>query len=430
VVLVMCDQMQYQRQGTVDPLAYTPNLDRLSKEGVFFSHFYASNGQCVPSRASIQTGLYPHEAEVMIIQGFHGHTARLTGEDRTMGHVFRDAGYTTAYFGKCHFRTPQEELGYDHGGVGDRAQHPLSEGDRRIADAALAYLDSYDPDRPLFLTASFHMPHPPFEAIEAFLPQYPKGDLTLPESFLKDDLTGKPQFLQDHIRDGQHGALDEADLKDELQRYYTMISEVDRLFGLLRGALEAKGMWEDSVVAFTTDHGDMMGAHRMRKKGTIPYDEIFHIPMIFRFPRLDPPRRVVDDLAVNVSLPGTLIEAAGLEVPAEFRGGSLMPAIGREAHPKDEMIFYEHYGAYWGIHPFRVVQTREWKYVKYYGPDDTEELYNLKTDPAEVENLAGDPAAEQTRSFLEEAVDRWWRETGGKPFEYYESDAFKSSGTA
>ena len=424
----MCDQMQYQRQGTVDPVAYTPSLDRLAREGVFFSHFYASNGQCVPSRASIQTGLYPHEAEVMIIQGFHGHTARLTGEDRTVGHVFRDAGYTTAYFGKGHFGTPQEELGYDHGGVGERPGRPLSKGDREIADAALRYLDAYDPERPLFLTVSFHMPHPPFEAVETFLPRYPLEDLSLPESFYRDDLSSKPRFLQEHIRDGQHGALDEEDLRDELKRYYTMISEVDRLFGSLRAALESRGMWDDSVVAFTADHGDMMGAHRMRKKGTIPYDEIFHVPMIFRFPGGDPVRRVVDDLAVNVSLPGTLIEAAGMKVPAEFRGGSLMPAIGRREHPDDEMVFYEHYGAYWGIHPFRVAQTRDWKYVKYYGPDDTEELYNLKADPIEVENLAGDPAVESTRASLEEAVDRWWRETDGQPYEYYESDDFRNSG--
>ncbi|HEY4384252.1 MAG TPA: sulfatase-like hydrolase/transferase, partial [Ktedonobacteraceae bacterium] len=115
VLFFLCDQMQYQRQGRIDPHASTPNLDRLSEEGTSFSHFYAANGQCVPSRASLQTGLYPHEAGVMIIYGFHGHTAHLTGKQLTIGQVFRDAGYTTAYFGKQHFGISLKKLGYDHG---------------------------------------------------------------------------------------------------------------------------------------------------------------------------------------------------------------------------------------------------------------------------------------------------------------------------
>lgn len=105
VLFFMCDQMQYQRQGKIDSVAYTPNLDRLAEDGTFFTHFHSANGQCVPSRVSMQTGLYPHEAEVMIIYGFHNHTAHLTGEQKTVGHVFQDAGYTTAYYESEAFRT-------------------------------------------------------------------------------------------------------------------------------------------------------------------------------------------------------------------------------------------------------------------------------------------------------------------------------------
>ncbi len=139
VLLFLCDQMQYQRQGMVDPLACTPHLARLAAEGVFFTHQYCANAQCVPSRASLQTGLYPHEAGVMIIYGFHGHTARLTGDHLTVGHVFREAGYTTAYFGKTHFGTPLATLGYDRGSERG-ARPPLSAGDRAIVDDALALL--------------------------------------------------------------------------------------------------------------------------------------------------------------------------------------------------------------------------------------------------------------------------------------------------
>src|SRR5687768_17420026 len=186
VVLFICDQMQYQRQGRIDPAACTPNLDRLAAEVVFFTHYHASNGQCVPSRVSMQTGLYPHEAGVMIIYGFHGHTAHLTGEQRTLGHVFREAGYTTVYFGKTHFGTTLARLGYDHGSDGPapagadegegprgpvagadegegprgaasgRAARRNSRTDRAIVDEALAFLAAHDSSHPLFLTVSIH----------------------------------------------------------------------------------------------------------------------------------------------------------------------------------------------------------------------------------------------------------------------------------
>ncbi len=434
VLLLICDQMQYQRQGTIDPVARTPHLDRLAGEGVFFTHHHCANAQCVPSRASLQTGLYPHEAGVMIIYGFHGHTGRLTAEQRTIGHVLRDAGYTTAYFGKTHFGTPLVGLGYNHG-VERGARPPLSVGDQAIVDEALAFLAAHDPARPLFLTVSLHQPHPPFELVEEFASQYPPERLAIPPSYRLDDLSGKPPFQREHAS-GAHCYPDEDALRRELRAYYTMISNVDHLFGLVRAAFEARGMWDDTVVAFTADHGDMMGAHRLRLKGTLPYDELFRAPLTLRVPGRPVSRRVVDDLTVNVSLPGTLIEAAGLPLPATFKGGSLLPTLGRAAPPDNEEIFFEHYGAYWGLHPFRAIRVRdaargEWKFVKYYGEDLGEmELYDLASDPHEVVNRADDPALAALRADLEARVDAWWERTGGRDFAYYESPAFKLRGAA
>ena len=470
VVLFICDQMQYRRQGRVDPQAYTPHLDRLAAENVFFTHYHAANGQCVPSRVAMQTGLYPHEAGVMIIYGFHGHTAHLTGEQRTVGHVLRDVGYTTAYFGKTHFGAPLAELGYEHGWegrrpagadegegpgrranaadgpggrAGERAHRRNSATDRQIVDRALAFLAEHDPAEPLFLTVSIHEPHPPFEVVDAYAERFSENELRLPRSFYEDDLSGKPAYQREHALDGRHGYADagaenEARARDELRRYYTMIAHVDQLFGEVRAALEGKGMWDEAAVAFTSDHGDMMGAHRTRLKGTVPYDEIFRIPFVLKLPASAPrPRRqVVDDLAVNVSQPGTLVEAAGLPLPAELLGGSVVPLVYRERRPEREAVFYEHYGAYWGLHPFRAVRVRdarrgEWKLAKYYGPDSGEaELYDLAADPDELRNRAHEPELAAWRTDLERKVDEWWRRTGGRDFSYYESPEFKLSGAA
>jgi arylsulfatase len=455
VLLFICDQMQWQRQGWVDPVAYTPNLDRLADEGVFFTHVHSSNGQCVPSRVSMQTGLYPHEAGVMIIYGFHGHTAHLDGTQRTVGHVFRDAGYTTAYFGKTHFGIPLEDLGYEHGAEGplpsavddqegprgraaDRAPRRHSLVDRAIVDEALEFLGEHEPTQPLFLTVSVHEPHPPFELVEQFADRFPLGRLPVPPSFYEDDLTGKPAFQRAHALDSEHGHHDPQLLREELRRYYTMISHVDHLFGRVRTTLEERGLWDRTVVAFVSDHGEMMGAHRMRLKGTLAYDEIFRIPFIFKLPTRspEPKRRTVDDLGVNVSLPGTLVEAAGLPLPPEFRGGSLLGTLRRPRSPAREEIFFEHYGAYWGLHPFRAIRTRdaaggEWKFVKYFGPDAGEaELYDLAADPYEVHNRAEDLELASLRADLESRVDDWWLRTRGRDFAYYESPEFKLSGAA
>ena len=456
VLLFICDQMQQRKLGMHDPVSYTPELDRLAREGILYTHVHSSNGQCVPSRASMQTGLYPHEVGVMIIYGFHNHTAHLTGNERTVGHVFREAGYTTAFFGKTHFGTTLKNLGYDHGsegprggGEGERAarasgrRHRVSETDREIVDDALAFVLDHDPSQPLFLTVSIHQPHPPFEVVERFADRFGTDALPLPLSFRGDNLSDKPAFHCEHVADGRHGyptasAEDEQRLRAELRQYYTMIANVDALFGEVRAALEGKSMWQDTAALFTSDHGDMMGAHRMRLKGTIPYDEIFRIPFILKLPAdtPEPTRRVVQDLGCNVSQPGTLVAAAGLPVPADFKGGSLLPAAYRASAPAREEVFFEHYGAYWGLHPFRAVRVRdpergEWKLAKYYGPDTGEvELYDLRADPHEIMNRAHDRAVADWRGELEQRVDDWWEHTGGDDFDFYESPAYKLSGAA
>jgi len=302
--------------------------------------------------------------------------------------------------------------------------------DRAITDTTCRFLGEYDPSRPLFLTVSFQEPHPPFELVEEFADRYPLERLALPVSYYADDLATKPPFQRARNRDREHGdAAAESSMKRELRQYYTMISHLDACVGQVRAALEAKAMWEDTVVIFTSDHGDMMGAHRMRLKGTLPYDEVFVVPLLVRIPSMHFPRSVVDDLTVNVSVPGTLLEAAAIPYPAEFKGRSLLPAMRRTEHPKDEIMFFEHYGAYWGLHPFRAARTRRWKYIKYYGPDETDELYDMELDPYELRNKAADPDAADTKAELERRVDAWWAETGGRDFRYYETDTFKLSGS-
>ena len=442
VLVLMCDQMQASRMGFVDSVAHTPFLDRLAGEGVHFTHAFTCHGQCVPARASFQTGLYPHECGVMAIYGFHGHQARLTAKYQTLGHVFQEAGYQTAYFGKAHFGVPLADLGYQVDGgnysmddgearqLGLAHVPPALRPNYRACDQACDFLHNWDPDqRPLFMTFSTNLPHPPFFTEPAYADRFDPEHLELPPSFYAETFAAKPPFQQAHAHDGRHGALDENQLRGELAQYYTMIAAMDDHFSRIAQHFRRLGLWDNTLVLFCADHGDMMGAHKMRLKGTLPYDELYRIPCIVKPPAaVRPARRTVDDLVCSVQFPGTLIQGAGLERPAQFKNGSAYDLLFDDSRPAAEGIFYEHYAAYWGIHPFYARRTRTHKYVRYYGLDDAcEELYHLAADPDELHNQAANPAYAAVRAELSGQADAWWQATNGRDLAYYEAADFKAN---
>ena len=447
VLLLMCDQMQSHRMGFVDGIAQTPYLDSLAREGTHFPNAYTSHGQCTPSRAAMLTGRYPHECGVMVIKGFHGHQNRLRPEYRTTGHALSDAGYRTAHFGKLHVYAELDELGFEDGIVTDHMQvseqwaadrnlthvHPQLRNNYYAMEAARDYLRNWEDDgRPLFFTFSTNLPHPPFFHERDFAYGLPAAsELPLPRSFYEETFETKPAFQYDHAHDGGHGMHpeQEPDLRKELHEYYTMIGATDNHVGQIMDEFKRLGLWDNTMVIFVSDHGDMMGAHKMRLKGTLPYEELYRVPLIVKPPQgKGPAGHTAHELVSTVSLPATIARAAGLDEPALSRYGDFwdLATAGREeAPPERQRVYFEHYAAYWGLHPFYGIRTHRYKYVKYYGEDDTEELYDLLADPHELTNVADDPACDATRRELEADADQWWRNTDGRDAAYYESDTFR-----
>lgn len=444
VLILWCDQMQACRLGAVDRVAHTPFLDTLANEGTHLTHLISTHGQCVPSRASFMTGLYPHECGVMVNYGFHGHQNRLSRRQRTLGHVFSDAGYETAYFGKCHFGIPLGGMGFEHAFDYDARKIDDEEAetqgishvpgslrrDHVAAADAVEFLTSYEPgERPLFFVLSTNLPHPPFYSEPRFGELFPPEEMELPETFYSESFAGKPAFQQDHANDGRHGAVDEGNTREELSQYYSMIATMDEHCGQVAAEFKRMGMWDDTIVLFFSDHGDMMGSHRMRLKGTLPYDELYRVPGIVKLPRsAERSRSVVDDLVSSVQLAGTLVKAAGLPEEEVFAHGDFLGVLHHDDQPPaQEGVFFEHYAAYWGTHPFCGIRTRDYKYIRYYGVDATEEMYHLATDPNEIRNVAEDEAYSSKRRELADLTDTWWQTTGGRTAAYYESEHFKSN---
>ncbi len=452
ILILYADQMQHDRMGFVDGVAFTPNLDALAAEGVHFTHAITQHGQCVPSRAVLLTGQSAHECGVMVNYGFFGHQNRLTRNHRTFAHVLREAGYETVWFGKGHLGSPPAELGFDHGEIYDEHTDGASGGrplnaeetqrlgcdyvppciatDYKATADAVAYLRNRQPgEAPLCFVLSLNFPHPPFFGERRFIDRFPSARLPLPASFHSESFADKPAFVAARAAALRAGGYNEAALRQDLANYYSMIAAVDDHCGQVIAEFKRLGLWDDTLVLFTSDHGDMMGAHRLHAKGTYPYDELYRIPCLFKLPATAsaPARRACDDLVSSQAFAGTLLALAGFDVPASCTGGHFAAAFHRRRHPPDEKVFFEHYCAHWGLHPFYGVRTRSLKYVCYYGVDATEELYDLAADPSELCNLAASPHRAVDRKGLAEQADAWWRDTGGRTVADYESETFKAN---
>jgi len=455
VLILMCDQMQAGRMGFVDGIAHTPNLDALAAEGVHFSNAISVHGQCVPSRCAFVTGMSPHECNVMVNFGFHGHCGTLTPRSRTFIHDFQEAGYTTAHFGKSHLGAPLRTLGFDVGECLDghfpkgkepverikaREENLASGGDGHTAnsksqsthykalDEGLAWLEGYQPgEKPLFFMFDTNLPHPPFYWEAEWQARFKSEDMILPKSYHEETFEGKPAFLKDHAKGGPHELESERQLREEMAQYYTLIAAVDKACGRIIDVFKEKDMWDDTIVLFFTDHGDMMGGHRLRRKGTMPYEELYNVPCIMKLPvGMERKRATIEEPVISTDLPGALLELAGIEPSQPFAGSDVAQALRREAPTGDECVFFEHYAAWWGIHPFYGVRTATMKYVRYYGGDDFEELYDLANDPDELRNVIDDPGYGEQRRALTARADAWWRKTGGRSAGYYGSEEFKN----
>jgi arylsulfatase len=457
VLILMCDQMQARRMGFVDGIACTPHLDQLAKEGVHFRQAITVHGQCAPSRCAFMTGMSPHECNVMANTGFFGHCGHLTRKNRTFVHEFQDAGYTTAHFGKSHLGSPLRMMGFDVGECLDGSfpegkepierirvreeltvrgdvhftdgTHPESSTHYKYLDEGLAWLDAYTPgDRQLLYMYDTNLPHPPFYWEPQWQDRFRPEQMVLPRSYYEETFEGKPAFLKAHAKGGPHELESEEQLRVEMAQYYTMIAAVDHACGQIIDRFKRKGMWDNTIVLFLSDHGDMMGAHRLRRKGTMPYEELYNIPCIMKLPTgVNRRRSVIDDVVVSTDLPGALLGLAGLTPSPPFADSRVLHALQRDAPTGDEHAFFEHYAAWWGIHPFYGVRTATMKYVRYYGDDQTEEMYDLARDPDELHNVADEPAYRDRKSQLAKLADDWWRRTGGKPASFYESEAFKNN---
>lgn len=409
VIIVLTDQQRadaFGAAGAVD--IRTPTMDRLAREGVMFTRAFAASPQCSPSRAALLTGRHPHRTGVMGNTAERGVPAGMSGPlDRTaptLGRVFAGAGYETAYFGKWHLGGTPGEYGFETG-------------DSRVDDATLArrvveFLRTRDARarRPLLLIVSWLNPHDIYGVLTMPPPGARVPESTRLPSNLVDDLAQKPspqrQFLQEDQGKPFVGAS-----RDVWRRYRgfynTLVESVDREIGTVLAAIERRGV--PSITVFSSDHGDLSGAHGLPYKGPAMYDELVRVPLVIRWPgRIRAGRS--DALVSLIDLLPTLCLLTGVPAPEGIDGLSLEAILEGRSTKVREIVFGEYYGKQaWRV-PIRMARSARWKYVRYLA--DGEELYDLDADPGELRNLAGAPSAATDRAHLARELDDWISRTG------------------
>ncbi|TVR55183.1 MAG: hypothetical protein EA425_00815 [Puniceicoccaceae bacterium] len=427
LLLITTDQQSHDAMGFLRgperPL-HTPAMDQLAAKGCVFTRAYCAHPLCVPSRTAMVTGRYPHETGVVMNKGSEANPHLL----RSLALHFREAGYATAYFGKWHSPIPLQDAETSGFEVAEANAH--NGVDRTILAPAAAFLERTG-GRPFFMTASYNNPHNICEWARGERRALPDGEIPDPPpasecppmpSGWEPDPT-EPDILT-ALRRGYHAAkafpvhaYTEADWRIYRWAYDRMVEHVDAHIGRLLDALERSGQADNTLIVFLSDHGDAQGWHRWNQK-TIFHDSVTRVPFIMVHPASIRPGVRGDLVQTGTDLMPTLLEAAGLAVPAELPGVShWRTATGGESVPPRrrrlvvETAFNQH-APLPELPPVvhgRMLVEDQWKFCVYSHGERRESLHNLADDPHESRNLAPEGASRQTLEHCRDVLRNWMR---------------------
>lgn len=441
VLWIMTDQFNAGCLGTGNRGVRTPNLDKLSADGVRFDRAYCNNPICSPSRISFITGQYPHNHKVLGNSNFELEDFN----DNTLSSVFRRAGFQTALIGKAHMIKNWDQEGFEHirycdlcdadpddpfsvayfkylyeNGLADEydlGAHPETHrGFDRTAfisnipkrhcvetwtgDEGLRFLKERDTDRPFFMQLSFERPHEPHTVPYDSGLLYDPEEIVLPENaadLFENGFKGHHKAMQEYVNE-VHGCpyrpLDKKELKRQLAFYYSLITYIDEQFGRVVEYLKKTGQYDNTIIIFTADHGEFAGDHGLVLKNIGIFDSVHRIPFIIKYPG-SPAGKVVDEMIESVDLYPTLCELTRVPAPERLDGKSLKGIIEDGERGKDytvcEWSFVEHYDGM-----VYAIVNKEYRLV-YFNETREGELYDINNDPGEMNNLYYDPAYAQVK---------------------------------
>ena len=439
IVFFMTDQLRRDALGCYgNRLCRTPNLDRVAAQGACFENAFTVSPVCSPARASLLTGLYPHNHGVML----NTHIAPawspgLSPELPTFSRLLNDSGYALDYVGKWHVHKEllPEDFGFARseadgfGGprpalvAGSEIGTDFRYGARQLIagttsstaeDTRLMQRTRAGIERireraagtqPFMVRMDMPEPHFPCLPPEPYASMYDPDDIPPWDNF-EDDFAGKPPG---HLR-----KLHEWNLADKdwgwwsrvVAKYYGVVTQIDDCVGEVLAALDELGMADETIFVFCTDHGDAMGSHGHFEKAGTMYDEIFRVPLLMTGPKPWVEQNRVPEFARSLDLMPTFVEWGGAR-PAEGIDGRSLASLARGEAVAEwpDSVYCEHHGEVWGYQSQRMVRTSRWKYV--FDPHSLDELYDLENDPGELVNRIDDSACEAVREEMKARLLGW-----------------------
>lgn len=440
ILLLYTDQQRWDTIGYAgNPHIITPNLDRLARQGVLFDRAYCNCPVCMPSRQSMLSGQYPSSL------GSVCNGIEMPEDVPTLPTILKPYGYRTANIGKLHFK--------NHSNRDHREPHPtygfdvlvLSDEPGCYDDAYIKWVEMRDPDQvpncrcdtppawrgepihihprnthePYVFDGPEHLTHTAFVASETIrvLEQFkdepffiiagfyaPHTPLNPPQRFV--DMYDPDRLLAPLMNpDENRLGLSEAEWRRVKAFYYALITHVDDQIGRILQAVEDLGLAEDTIIIFTSDHGEHLGDHGLIQKGPPGYDSCARVPLIISRPGMPSAGQIRTELVEAVDLAPTILDYCGVQIPPFFQGRSIRPLLeGRPYEPRSS-AFIEHrvpFGASW-----KTVRTDRYKYCVSNAGEEL--LFDLEEDPGELYNRAGEPVYRDVlQAMREELLRRWF----------------------
>lgn len=402
-------------------LVDTPNIDYIGKEGVILNNFFTNSARCTPSRACLLTGKYPHST------GVYDNNMVFREDEVTIANVLEQNGYDTGYIGKWHLDgdaipgwvDPDRSKGFkDNLYMFNRGHWKKvtenEKGKRPVLSKEVGDENTYTTDwlttksiefmnrtreKPFFLMLSIPDPHSPLEVRAPFDTMYNPDDMPVPESFFEEN---RPSWVED-TPNGTHGLKDcrkkgitAEEIKRRIALYCGDVKCIDYNVGRILKYLDKKGILDDTIIIYTSDHGDYMGEHALTSKNSL-YEPAYRVPFLIRWPRKIPKGNVIKNVFSTVDFQSTVLGLMGIETTGREQGRDGSKILqGQNMEWKDESYLYHTSWERAGIFTkdYELALVKEGGHI----------LFDRNNDPQQINNLFGNPDYKDVLKELTEKI--------------------------
>lgn len=460
ILIIMTEHQQGKTVDSDFPCKMPNVKERLKNLGMEFKLAYTPTALCAPARASFFTGLYPSSHGMY--NNYHSipviHSGLFKGVT-LFSEVLKESGYDLYYIGKWHVSGEKNPEDYGWKVSWESSLGPLKapEPGRRkedlesrfdiskpgyikrpgwpdyllydVIDAKLEDMIDYKRteiaidiirhlskgNKPWVIYIGFTQIHDPYYALEKYVDMYRLEDIPLPPNYY-DRLEDKPRIYR-RMKKQLWSQLTEEQVKEAIRCYWAICTMTDDLVGMMLDTLEELEILENTIVIYTSDHGDEVGAHGLFLKGVLPFEESYRIPLVISWPKVIKPGSKFTDFVTLCDFASTFYEIVGVENPPLTHGRSLL-SIFRGESPKDHPHTF--YGQFLGTEYYytqRIVRDKKYKYV--FNGFDIDELYDMEKDPYELTNLADKEEYEEVKKELIRELWKWAKKTDDIIFNPY-----------